>query len=260
MRRQFKGHGLFIGGALILWLWPLAVQRKGLSDIAKFRCFGNLRRMELPALTELRDTVARLRAPDGCPWDREQTPQSLCRCLVDEVSELLDTIDRGDWPHMREELGDVLLQVVMQAQIAHEEGHFDFNDVAADINAKLIRRHPHVFGQEAQLGNSEAVLKRWDEIKAAEKKHSPEGQGPFKHLPPQLPALLYAWEIYKQAIKKELPVGEVLDEPTVTQLADGLTEASAGQRLMELVAACRVAGIDPESALRRAASRVRNAL
>ena len=97
-------------------------------------------------IDELRRTMARLRAPDGCPWDREQTHQTLARCLIDECSELLDTIDRNDLPHMREELGDVLIQVVFHAQLAAERGDFNFDDVAREINEKLIRRHTHVFG------------------------------------------------------------------------------------------------------------------
>ena len=99
-------------------------------------------------IEELRQTMARLRAPDGCPWDREQTHQTLARCLIDECSELLDTIDRNDIPHMREELGDVLIQVVFHAQLAAERGDFTFDDVAREINAKLVRRHPHVFGTQ----------------------------------------------------------------------------------------------------------------
>ncbi len=205
----------------------------------------------MTAIEQLIETVAALRGPVGCPWDREQTHESLCECLIDEVCELLDTIDRGDIEHMREELGDVLLQVVMHAQMAAEEGKFTFDDVAADIDAKLIRRHPHVFGDEAALKDGEAVLKRWDEIKAAEKANAPDVDGPFKHLPPRLPALLYARHIYKQIKKKDLPADWLVDGERVAALADGLTEESAGERLFELAAACRVAGIDPESALRR---------
>ncbi|MGF1451856.1 MAG: MazG family protein, partial [Opitutales bacterium] len=205
-------------------------------------------------MRKLRQTVAALRAPDGCPWDREQTPQSLCRCLIDEVSELLDTIDRGDWEHMREELGDVLLQVVMQAQIADEEGYFSFDDVAADIDAKLIRRHPHVFGEEAKLGNAVAVLKRWDEIKAAEKQNAPAATGPFKHLPPQLPALLYAGHVFKQIEKNELPAAGIVDDAAIEELAATLDEPGAGRALFALAAACRRKGLDPEDALRRETS------
>ena len=113
--------------------------------------------------------MARLRGPDGCPWDREQTHQTLCEPLIDETAELLDTIDRNDLEHMCEELGDVLLQVVFHAQLADERGEFNFDDVARGINDKLVRRHPHVFG-DIDLQDSEAVLHQWEQIKAAEKK------------------------------------------------------------------------------------------
>jgi XTP/dITP diphosphohydrolase/tetrapyrrole methylase family protein/MazG family protein len=194
--------------------------------------------------------MARLRGPGGCPWDIEQTHKSICDCLVEEVAELLDTIDRDDFPHMREELGDLLLHVVMHAQMASEAGHFNFEDVAREINEKLIRRHPHVFGT-MNLPNTEAVLNQWDVIKAAEKKNGPEAEGVFKRLPPQLSALLWAREVFKQIDKKKLPADGVVNQPKIAELAKGLDEASAGQKLFELAAACRQAGIDPESALRR---------
>jgi len=115
-------------------------------------------------IEELRQTMARLRAPDGCPWDREQTHQTLARCLIDECSELLDTIDRNDIPHMREELGDVLIQVVFHAQLAAERGDFTFDDVAREINAKLVRRHPHVFGT-GKADNAAEVVEVWEKVK-----------------------------------------------------------------------------------------------
>src|SRR5436305_15192036 len=145
----------------------------------------------MSAIDDLRQTMARLRAPDGCPWDQEQTHASLVRCLIDEVSELIDTIDRHDYPHMREELGDVLIQVVFHAQIAAERGEFTFDDVAHDINEKLIRRHPHVFGT-GKLETSDQVIAEWEKIKATEKKHGPKSAGIFKDLPPRLPALMFA--------------------------------------------------------------------
>jgi len=111
----------------------------------------------MSAIEELRLTIARLRGPGGCPWDQEQTHGTLVRCLIDEVSELIDTIDRLDFPHMREELGDVLIQVVFHAQLAEEAGHFDLEAVAREVNDKLIRRHPHVFG-EGRLDTSDEVI------------------------------------------------------------------------------------------------------
>ena len=147
----------------------------------------------MASIDDLIETVAALRDPDtGCPWDIEQDHQSLAECLVDECCELLQTIDRLDMPHMEEELGDVLLQVVMHAQLAKEAGHFDFEAVCALVNEKLVRRHPHVFGENANLGDSDAVLKQWDAIKAEETKRGPEQSGRFKDLPKQLPALMFA--------------------------------------------------------------------
>ena len=212
----------------------------------------------MTAIDDLRRTVARLRAPDGCPWDREQTHQSLARCLVDECSELLDTIDRHDLPHMREELGDVLVQVVFHAQLAEERGEFDLEAVAREINDKLVRRHPHVFGDHARLGTAADVVVKWEEIKAQEKAAAGRSEPKvFKELPPRLPALMYAEAVAKQIEKQALPAAGVCDDARVQALAGGLTEEKAGRALYELAAACRRAGIDPESALRREADRVK---
>jgi MazG family protein len=213
----------------------------------------------MSAIDDLRNTVAKLRAPDGCPWDREQDHRSLAVCLIEECSELLDTIDRLDMEHMREELGDVLVQVVFHAQLAAERGLFDFDAVAREINDKLVRRHPHVFG-DGRLDTSAQVIDQWERIKATEKKagDQPKSATVFKRLPPQLPALLYAHDVFKQVKKHGLDAGAAYDTAAVERLADGLDESTAGRRLFELAAACRLAGIDPESALRREASRVMN--
>jgi XTP/dITP diphosphohydrolase/tetrapyrrole methylase family protein/MazG family protein len=207
-------------------------------------------------IDELRQTMARLRAPDGCPWDREQTHQTLTRCLIDECSELLDTIDRNDLPHMREELGDVLIQVVFHAQLAAERGDFNFDDVARDINEKLVRRHPHVFG-DGHADTSAQVIEVWEKVKAGEKAASGKTESTiFKQLPPRLPALMFAEEIAKRIEKKSLPAADVMDEAHVQRLASTLTAESAGQLLFGLAAACRRAGIDAESALRQECNRV----
>jgi MazG family protein len=211
----------------------------------------------MSAIEELKATMARLRAPDGCPWDQEQTHASLVRCLIDEVSELIDTIDRNDYPHMREELGDVLIQVVFHAQIAAEKGEFNFDDVARDINAKLVRRHPHVFGT-GKLETSEQVIAEWEKIKATEKKHGPTPAQPtvFKELPPRLPALMFAEAIWKQIEKKKLPVNGAVDVSRVREVERDLNEESLGHMLFELVAAARAKGLDPEGALRVHATKV----
>ena len=208
------------------------------------------------ALEDLLQTVAALRAPEtGCPWDIEQDHQSIAECLVDECRELLQTIDRLDMDHMEEELGDVLLQVVMHAQMAKEAGHFDFETVCREINDKLVRRHPHVFGQE-NLDTSEAVLVEWDQIKAAERKRGPEQIGTFKDLPRQLPALMFAKDVFKQIQKQSMPAGELIDLAAIDALSDTLDEATVGKQLFEIAAACRSKGIDPESALRRYAQKL----
>ena len=200
--------------------------------------------------------MARLRAPDGCPWDREQTHQTLARCLIDECSELLDTIDRNDLPHMREELGDVLIQVIFHAQLAAERGAFNFEDVARGINDKLIRRHPHVFGS-GRAENSAEVIAVWEKVKAGEKAAAGKTESTlFKQLPPRLPALLFAEEVARRITKNNLPAMGALNEARTARLANELSEESAGRRLFELAAACRQRGIDPETALRKECDRV----
>lgn len=209
----------------------------------------------MSAMEELIETVARLRGPGGCPWDQEQTHKSLCEHLVEECMELLDTIDREDLTHMQEELGDVLLQVILHAQIAKDEGHFDIEDVAREINDKLVRRHPHVFG-DVKADTAEQVLVNWDKIKAAEKKNGPENAGVLKPLPPRLPALLFARDTFKQLTKTGTLITAPVDQTHINELADELSEEEAGELLFNLAAACRIAKIDPESALRRHTARV----
>ncbi|MBA4137646.1 MAG: MazG family protein [Opitutus sp.] len=211
----------------------------------------------MSAIDDLRRTMAKLRAPDGCPWDREQTHQTLARCLIDECSELLDTIDRHDIAHMREELGDVLIQVVFHAQLAAERGEFDFDDVARDINDKLIRRHPHVFGGTATAENATQVIEVWEKVKAGEKAALGKSESTvFKKLPPRLPALMFAEEVAKRIEKQKLPADGAANWESIDQRAAKLTSAGAGRELFELAAACRQRGIDPEMALRQECDRV----
>jgi MazG family protein len=223
-----------------------------------FRVFPRFRGFSSPmsAIEDLLRTMARLREPGGCPWDQEQTHASLVRCLIDEVSELIDTIDRDDMPHMREELGDVLIQIVFHARIAEEKGLFNFDDVAREINEKLVRRHPHVFGT-GKLDTSEQVLVQWDAIKAQEKKNGPQNASRvFKDLPPRLPALMFAEAVWKQIEKKRLPAEAVVDSKQIAALAETLDDATLGRKLFELTAAARVKGLDPEGALRLHATSV----
>lgn len=211
----------------------------------------------MASIDNLLETITRLRAPDGCPWDREQTHHSLCDCLVEEVAELIETIDLNESAHMCEELGDLLLQVVMHAEIARERGEFSFDDVARVVNEKMIRRHPHVFG-EMKLGDSDAVLKKWDEIKAGEKSNSTKAKSShyFKDLPATLNNILRARDTWKAVEKKALNPGASVDRARVNALAETLTEEDAGEKLFEIIAACRQAKIDPDSALRRHTQRV----
>jgi len=199
--------------------------------------------------------MARLREPGGCPWDQEQTHATLVRCLIDEVSELIDTIDRGDLPHMREELGDVLIQIVFHARLAEEAGQFNFDDVAREINDKLVRRHPHVFGAD-RLQTSDQVIAQWEVIKAGEKKNGPPKSGVFKEQPPRLPALMLAEAVWKQIEKQRLPVGETVDAAQVRALGAQLTPETLGKMLFEIAAASRAKGLDPEGALRQHAAKV----
>jgi MazG family protein len=207
--------------------------------------------MTMSELQTLRETIARLRAPGGCPWDQEQTHQSLIRCLIDEVSELIETIDRDDLPHMCEELGDVLIQVYFHAQIAEETGAFDLEDVAREVNEKLVRRHPHVFGDHAKLDTAGQVITKWEEIKASETKNGPPQTGLFKPPPPRLPATMFAESIWKQISKHNYPVPSIISTEEIEKSADAMTDESLGHALFVLTAAARNRGLDPEGALRR---------
>ena len=208
----------------------------------------------MSGIEKLLVTVAKLRDPEtGCPWDIEQTHQSITDCLIDECCELLQTIDRLDMEHMEEELGDVLLQVIFHAQIAKENSQFDFDSVCEVLNDKLVRRHPHVFGDEKDLKTSDSVLDRWELIKSNEKKRGFVATGVFKDLPPQLPALMFAEDIHKQIVKKSIDASEFYDADSIEKLLADKTidESTIGALLFNLVAWCKDNKIEPESALRR---------
>jgi nucleoside triphosphate diphosphatase len=147
------------------------------------------------AMERLLDLMARLRAPDGCAWDREQTPATLKPQLLEEVYEVIDAIDSGSAGDLNEELGDLLLHVVFQAQIAREEGKFDFAAVANGIADKLVRRHPHVFGDQ-KTDDPAKIVAQWNEIKKAEK---PERSSALDGVPRALPALMRAEALQKKA-------------------------------------------------------------
>ncbi len=153
---------------------------------------------EQSPLERLLDIMRRLRAPDGCPWDREQSLESLKKNLVEETYEVIDAIESGDRSMLREELGDLLLQIVFQSQICAEEGVFDFQDVAQAISEKLVRRHPHVFG-DTKVADSDEVLKNWEQIKRMEKGDVPRSA--VAGVPRHLPALHKAQQVQSRAAR-----------------------------------------------------------
>jgi MazG family protein len=148
--------------------------------------------------TRLVDIMARLRAPGGCPWDREQTPESLRPYLLEEVYEVLEAIDAGDSAAVRDELGDLLLQIVFQSQLAAEAGRFDVSDVARAIADKLVRRHPHVFGDVA-VRDADEVVRNWRRIKAEERRAAGKEDDVFAGVPAALPALVRAQQLGEKA-------------------------------------------------------------
>lgn len=151
---------------------------------------------------ELTEIVRRLRAPDGCPWDRVQTHESLKPCMIEEAYEVTDSIDRQDLSNLEEELGDVLLQVVMHSVIAEEDKEFTIEDVISGIGEKMIRRHPHVFPAQVQDGNGQEG-DGWEEIKRREKQESTIFEG-MNRIPKALPAALRAQKVQKKAVKAGL--------------------------------------------------------
>jgi len=153
--------------------------------------------MSYKNLEKLIEIIEVLRSPQGCPWDREQTHKTLRPNMLEEAYEAVDAMDSGDLKHLREELGDVLLQVVLHAQIAKDEGAFDIEDVAQTLNEKLIHRHPHVFGN-AHVENASEVLDNWDKLKQEEKKHR---KSAMDGVSKSQSALMAAQKISKKAVK-----------------------------------------------------------
>jgi MazG family protein len=215
------------------------------------------------------DIMARLRAPDGCPWDREQTFDSIKKYTLEETYEVLDAIDRRDWSDLRDELGDFLLQAVFFAQMASEEKLFDINGSLDAINEKLIRRHPHIFA-DGDAKTEADVKKRWDEIKAQERAGKAEKpQGLLDTVPRALPALVEAQQITSRAAG----VGFDWDNPeqVLEKLNEELAEFDSarknaspdeledelGDMLFVLVNLARFVKVDPEQALRRTNAKFR---
>ncbi|MBP3358128.1 MAG: MazG family protein [Opitutales bacterium] len=193
-------------------------------------------------VNRLIDIVKKLRAPDGCPWDREQTHQSVRGHLVEECAELLEAIDLQDSDKMREEIGDVLMHLLLHAEIESENGNFNFNDVAKELGDKLVRRHPHVFGEE-KVNDSDDVLKIWQDVKKKEKKERAIG-GLFAGIPPQLSALRYAYSIAKKAD------AETLADASENSQRLGDKNIEIGRELFSIIAKASEMKVEPESALR----------
>ena len=215
----------------------------------------------MSSINELIAIVARLRAPDGCPWDREQTHASLRGSLLEEAHEVVEAIEENDDAHLREELGDLLLQVLMHSQMASETGRFTFDDVAAEIAEKLIRRHPHVFG-DAQLADTHAVLKRWEEIKRAEKGNTHTSL--LDNVSAALPSLMHAEKIGKRAARAGFDwenAGQVIEKirEELAEVEHALAagnpdhiEEELGDLLFAVTNLARKIKLEPEVALRRA--------
>lgn len=211
------------------------------------------------------EIMARLRAPNGCPWDREQTFDTIKPYLLEETYEVLDAIDARDWDGLADELGDLLLQVVFFSQMAKEAGHFDVSHAIEAINSKLIRRHPHVFA-EGEAKTAEDVLRKWDEIKATEK---PRPKGLLAGVPRSLPALMEARQIAGRAAgagfdwnNVEEVLGKLheelaeLDEARKTGSPEALQD-EIGDLLFVIVNIARFLKVDPEQALRGTNSKFR---
>jgi uncharacterized protein YabN with tetrapyrrole methylase and pyrophosphatase domain len=194
------------------------------------------------AIDELLRIMARLRSPEGCPWDREQDHRSLRWHAVEEVYELMDAIEAGDDHEMEEELGDLLLQVVFHCQLARERGAFDFEDAARHIAEKLVRRHPHVFGQ-AKVKDVEQVWANWEKIKRAEKQGTRHARpSALDGIPKHLPGLLRAEKLVKKARRAKL-AGE---SPKLRQAS----RTEVGRELFELAAYAQSRGWSAENLLR----------
>ncbi|TME77497.1 MAG: nucleoside triphosphate pyrophosphohydrolase [Chloroflexi bacterium] len=214
---------------------------------------------DIARIRDLVEVVRRLRSPQGCPWDREQTHASLRATMLEEAYEVLEAIDEQSMPKLREELGDVLLQVLMQSEIATQAGDFTVGDVADAVREKLVRRHPHVFGATVVSG-SEEVVRNWEALKAAEYGRESALDGVQR----SLPALQWAWSLQRRAanvgfdwpnvdgaldkVREELE--ELREAPTVEA-----REAEFGDLLFSLVNVARKLGMNPEDALRAATGR-----
>lgn len=218
-----------------------------------------------PGLASLFEVVARLRAPGGCPWDREQTHESLRPYLLEETYELLEAIDMGDDEKMREELGDVLLQVAMHAEIAAEQGRFDAKQVSEGAAAKMVARHPHVFGDVA-VADADEVLRNWEHNKQREAREAGDDASVVDRVPATLPALAWTLGLQKRAARVGFDFASDIDSAEAVaeeahELARAEDSADAfdelGDLLFAVVSLARRKKVNPEDALRVAGQRFR---
>ena len=225
------------------------------------------------ALQRAVEIMARLRAPDGCPWDREQTFDSIKRHTLEETYEVFDAIERRAWPDLKDELGDLLLQVLFYAQMAKEAGYFDLKDVVENLNAKLVRRHPHVFpakdGTTVAAADSGTVLRNWEQIKLEEKQAKPAAESMLNDVPRTMPATLEAYKLGSKAAKVgfDWPDASGLFAKLDEEIAELIVEVEAkhnsnveaefGDVLFTVMNLARHLKIDTETALRRTNAKFR---
>jgi len=221
-------------------------EREGVAD-SRFLVLAPLDALaDLASVTTVMRIVERLRAPDGCPWDREQTHASLRPHLLEEAYEALAALDSGDPARLRDELGDLLLQIALHAELAREEGTFDASEVARRLNEKLIRRHPHVFAGTTVSSGGE-LLAQWERIKREEQ--DGDARSLLGGVPRELPALFAAERMLERAARVKL------EPPRLDLPLDIDDQEFLGELLFDVVAAARDAGFDAESALRDANER-----
>jgi len=218
-----------------------------------------------PGITAIFEVVARLRAPGGCPWDREQTHESLRPYLLEETYELLEAIDAGDDAKIMEELGDLLLQVAMHAEIAAEQSRFDATQVSEAVAAKMVARHPHVFGTTS-VADADEVLRNWEHQKLHEARAAGNDESVVDRVPTSLPALAWALGLQKRAARVGFDYATTAD--TVEAVAEEARELAAagdankafdemGDLLFAIVSLSRRLKVNPEDALRVAGQRFR---
>lgn len=263
------GHALGVEG-------EEAIQQVPLFELDRIDGYGNLSLIYVPrsddstlrqrTFARLHEIVGILRSPEGCPWDREQTHESIRKNLIEETYEVLETIDEDDPEHMQEELGDLLLQIMLHSQMEEELGTFTVYDVIQALNDKLIFRHPHVFG-ESSAKDAESALQNWEQMKAEEKRRkglSPEKASALDGIPRDLPALMKAYKLQKKASKVGFDWDNIEGvfqkiEEELGELRQAVTEGQSdedaalelGDLLFAVSNAARFIGADPEEALSR---------